>query len=499
MRARPGIHCPRNPGAGEAWQKVVPDRATRHALRAQYAGSGGDITALEIEMRAKDGVMHAILWSGVASMYPVPGWRGWAIGIDITERKRAETALRDMYATLELRVTERTAELQASNRRLQEQIRERELAEQSERGQRVLSEALRDITAALNSTLDLDEVFERLLDTVGRVVPNDAADIMLIEEERARIVRSRGYTDRGQSVDGIEFDIAETPNLAQAFETGRAVVIPDIRDQPKWRRLSQSNWIRSHINTPIKLDDHVIGFLKVNSAQPGFFSAEDGDRLLAFADQTAIAVRNARLFAQAQDEITQRRRAELALRRSEEQLRATFDALADGVNVVDQDLRITLVNRAYRAIAQESGVISQPIGRTPFEVFPFLPPTVRDEYLKVFETGEVLVTDEQVTLGQTTLFTETRKIPILGPNGYHERSYGRARCQRSGARRRGTPPPRRHSRRRRLRRQTFSAPWLVDAAYRCRPGRTGPVRWRGSRLPVRQPHHAGRHAGDESA
>ena len=396
---------------------VAPDSDVQQARIAQVKANSGDITGLESEMQAKDGSAHTILWSGITSMYPVPGWLVWAIGVDITEHKRAETALREMYATLEQRVAERTTALETANQRLQEQIRERELAEQAEHGQRVLAEALRDITAVLTSTLELDEVFERLLDNIGRVVPNDAADIMLIEGDRARIVRSQGYGDKGQAVDGIEFLIADTPNLAQAVATGRAVVIADVLDYPKWRRLSQSSWIRSHINTPIKLDDQVIGFLKVNSAQPGFFTSEDGDRLLAFADQTAVAVRNARLFAQAQDEITQRRRAEFALRRSEEQLRITLDALADGVNVVDRDLRITLVNRAYETSAREFGVISQPIGRTPFEVFPFLPAIVRDEYITVFETGKVLVTSEHVQLGHTMLFTEARKIPIMGPNG----------------------------------------------------------------------------------
>ncbi|MCZ7543966.1 MAG: hypothetical protein M5R40_10705 [Anaerolineae bacterium] len=45
----------------------------------------------------------------------------------------------------------------------------------------MLAEALRDTAAALNATLDFNEVIERILTNVGRVVPHDAANVMLIE------------------------------------------------------------------------------------------------------------------------------------------------------------------------------------------------------------------------------------------------------------------------------------------------------------------------------
>lgn len=112
-------------------------------------------------------------------------------------------------------------------------------------------------------------------------------------------------------------------------------------------------------------------------------------------------------------EVLERQRAEMALRRSEELLRTSFDALGDWIQVVDPDLRIVLVNKAFRQMAAEYGLSSQPIGRTPFELFPFLPDHVRDEYLRVFETGEPLITQEATAAGSMEIFTETRKIPVI--------------------------------------------------------------------------------------
>ena len=64
---------------------------------------------------------------------------------------------------------------------------------EAERRQRELAEALRDSAAALNSTLNQDEVLDRILANVGRLVPNDAASIIVIENQIGRIVRRSGY------------------------------------------------------------------------------------------------------------------------------------------------------------------------------------------------------------------------------------------------------------------------------------------------------------------
>ncbi|MBZ0304662.1 MAG: response regulator, partial [Anaerolineae bacterium] len=55
-----------------------------------------------------------------------------------------------------------------------------QLAE-AERDQRAFADALRDIATALNTSLELEEVLNRILQNVQRVVPHDASNIMLIK------------------------------------------------------------------------------------------------------------------------------------------------------------------------------------------------------------------------------------------------------------------------------------------------------------------------------
>ncbi len=109
----------------------------------------------------------------------------------------------------------------------------------------------------------------------------------------------------------------------------------------------------------------------------------------------------------------ERQRAELALRQSGEQLRTVFDAIGDWISVVDSDLRIVMANEAYRQMTLEFGLASDPLGRTPHELFPFLPTKAIDEFRQVFETGQPLVTHETTRAGSLVLHTETRKVPIL--------------------------------------------------------------------------------------
>jgi PAS domain S-box-containing protein len=205
---------------------------------------------------------------------------------------------------LEQRVNERTVELAQTNARLLQEIRAHEQTEAAEREQRALAEALRDVAATLNSTLDLDAVFERILASVGRVVPHDFANIMLIEDGIARVVRGKGY-DR-EVLEGVlakvRFVVGSVSNLRTMAESGQPMVIPDIGAYPGWVRvpgMPQSKL--SYAGAPIRRGEKTIGFLNLESTQPGFFTAIHAERLGIFADEAAIAIQNAQSYVQVQE------------------------------------------------------------------------------------------------------------------------------------------------------------------------------------------------------
>ena len=180
--------------------------------------------------------------------------------------------------------------------------------------------ALRDSIRALTSTLNLDEVLDRILANVDRVVPHDAANIMLIDPETNmwRIVRWSSYGHPAREIEPLlarPLFIAETRNLRQMAETQQPVLISDVLDYAGWVYVPESRWIRSDLGAPICSKGRVLGALLLDSATPCFFTPLDAERLMTFADQAAIAIENARIFAameQARDEAEAANRAKSA-------------------------------------------------------------------------------------------------------------------------------------------------------------------------------------------
>lgn len=91
---------------------------------------------------------------------------------------------------------------------------------------------------------------------------------------------------------------------------------------------------------------------------------------------------------------------------------AMIDALRDPIHVVDRDLRIIVFNAAFRQWCRALGLSASPVGQPLLEVFAFLPDRVRDEYRQVFETSQMLVTEEVNAVTGEQIITQTQKIPL---------------------------------------------------------------------------------------
>jgi len=239
----------------------------------------------------------------------------------------------------------------------------REQIEQDGYQQRVLAEALYETANALNQSLRLNVVLDRILSHIGTVVPHDSANIMLIYNGCARVVACRGYENLGgkERVMKQVRPITEIPNLKRMAETGQPIIVPDTHDSQEWVNFETSQWIRSYASAPICREGKTIGFLNLNSSTPGFYNADSAKRLLVFASQAAIAIENARLFENAQLEIANRKRTENALTEAKNELEARVEQRTLELRQANEQLRQELERRqeAEQALEQERALLAQ--------------------------------------------------------------------------------------------------------------------------------------------
>ena len=112
-------------------------------------------------------------------------------------------------------------------------------------------------------------------------------------------------------------------------------------------------------------------------------------------------------------DISQKKIAEKKVKEWEQQNRKIIESIGDPIQVMDNNLQIIMANSTFKEWINEYGIDSEILGKTPFELFPFLPKRIADEYKYVSESGQTLITEESNILNGKTIYTETRKIPIL--------------------------------------------------------------------------------------
>ncbi len=181
---------------------------------------------------------------------------------------------------------------------------------QAERVARAQADTLRQAAATLNQTLDLNEVLARILAQLEQVISYDSSSVILREERLFKVAAAQGFS--GPSVvEGMAFMLPNKPHLKQIAETRQPVVIPNTEEYPTWRQEGPIA-IKSWIGVPLLAMGELIGVLTIDHQQPNHYQPSDGMLLSAFADLAAVAIQNARLYNQAQQEIIERKRAEEA-------------------------------------------------------------------------------------------------------------------------------------------------------------------------------------------
>lgn len=171
--------------------------------------------------------------------------------------------------------------------------------------ERVVAEALRlrlselshftEVAKAMNATLDLEDVFEKILDAALELLGGDEASVMLLDDvqQGLRLVASRGAmeSERGTL---LPLD-AGLPAMA-ANKRSAVLLGPD---DPS------SEGVHSAMSIPLVRRDELLGVLNVIETSGGkAYDSSDLGVLDLFAEYAAIALMNARIVAKERDTIS---------------------------------------------------------------------------------------------------------------------------------------------------------------------------------------------------
>ncbi len=115
-------------------------------------------------------------------------------------------------------------------------------------------------------------------------------------------------------------------------------------------------------------------------------------------------------------EIEERKQIEKSLHQSEFLYINTLNSIPDWIYVVDRDLRFIMLNSSLEEEHLRQGFPLNCIGRKITKVYPFIPASSIDEIHRVFNTGEILIGEQQFFLRDKTIYGETRKVPIFKGN-----------------------------------------------------------------------------------
>jgi len=185
---------------------------------------------------------------------------------------------------------------------------------------------------AAEQPADLSETLRVILAGVRRVVPADAAGILVRDEAHARIIAVDGHP---AEVVGLTILIAGNVSLHAPLVRGEPERLADLGSTDPAKAVPGAQRIRGHLSAPMVAGGEIVGVLAIDSWRRDAFDDEDLKRACRFAAHAAAALARARVHAQAQAEVVAlREAATLATRDPSTGARDILPSILDGVRRV---------------------------------------------------------------------------------------------------------------------------------------------------------------------
>jgi phosphoserine phosphatase RsbU/P len=162
-----------------------------------------------------------------------------------------------------------------------------------------------EITGALNSTLNVDELLELIMSSAAELLDAETSSLLLLDEESGDLVIHIATGEPGEQVERRH--VPPGKGIAGAvLESGEPAVVADAKNDPRFYGvMDQATGFetRNMLALPLKVRDQAIGVVEVINKRDGDFTDADEALAGALANQAAIAIDNARLYARLADAV----------------------------------------------------------------------------------------------------------------------------------------------------------------------------------------------------
>ncbi|GAB4530797.1 MAG: hypothetical protein Fur0018_18250 [Anaerolineales bacterium] len=166
----------------------------------------------------------------------------------------------------------------------------------AEQERRHEAETLQEVSAALTASLDLEAVLRNILVLLHRVLPYDSASVVIISDDGngARLMAQSGMMDDIRIIPPP--DLLNQPHIRTLLEKRQPFLISDTQTYPQWMPITGTEYIRCWMGIPLVVKEKVIGWLNLDKKEAHFYDQKSVHLALAFANQSALALENARLY-----------------------------------------------------------------------------------------------------------------------------------------------------------------------------------------------------------
>ncbi|MCC6261630.1 MAG: PAS domain S-box protein [Anaerolineales bacterium] len=181
------------------------------------------------------------------------------------------------------------------------------------------SETLRKALAYLVETFEFDEIIQRTLDEIQKVIPYDSASVWSVEKDTQKLIAHR-HLPPEHVASHPEWPLDET-NSAYPVIVGKVPYFLENDVQAHLSDFSEypDNLINSWLAIPLKARGKILGLIALDGYALDQFTEHHAELAVNFANQVAVALENAHLFSELQAELETRQEliSELETKNSE--------------------------------------------------------------------------------------------------------------------------------------------------------------------------------------